>query len=213
MEYIHIRSLEKFHPGYKDRELKWAKIYFGMVQGDPDCELIENEIDWGRLVKMILLELEAKRPLPNIDRYWEKKGFDIKTRPMSLTIQMLHNFVEVVTQLSKECVLDKEVEVDKEVEKSYVTTVFNSWNERMPWQINTITKSRLKHLRERLKEKQFIDNFHTILTKILESDFLSGRKPSKDHPNFRADFDWIIKNETNYIKVLEDKYAKREVAL
>ena len=98
MEYIHVRSLEKYHPGYKDRTLQWAKIYFKMVQGDPDCELIGNEIDWGRLIKLILLELQAKTPLPNIDKYWIKKGFDIKKRQMSLTIQMLHNFLDIVTE-------------------------------------------------------------------------------------------------------------------
>jgi hypothetical protein len=96
MQYVHIRSLEKYHPKYKDRTLQWAKIYFQMAQGDPDCDLIDNEIDWGRLIKLILLELQAKTPLPNVDSYWLKKGFDIKKRPMSLTLQMLHNFIEPV---------------------------------------------------------------------------------------------------------------------
>jgi hypothetical protein len=95
MEYIHVRNLEKYHPGYKDRTLQWAKIYFRMAQGDPDCDMIMNELDWGRLVKIILLELQAKQPLPNNDEYWTRKGFDIKTRKMSLTLQMLQNFVVV----------------------------------------------------------------------------------------------------------------------
>ena len=47
MQYIHIRSLEKYHPGYKDRTLQWAKIHFKMVQGDPDCEMITNEMSKG----------------------------------------------------------------------------------------------------------------------------------------------------------------------
>ena len=98
MDYIHVRNLEKFHPGYKDRTLQWAKIYFKMVQGDPDCELIENEIDWARLVKFILLELQAQKPIPLDNRYLRKKGFDLKKRPISLTLQMLHNFVTIVTE-------------------------------------------------------------------------------------------------------------------
>jgi hypothetical protein len=72
-----------------------------MVQGDPDCELITDEIDWARLVKIILLELQARRPLPNDDGYWAKKGFDLKKRPMSLTLKMLHNFIEVVTEFQE----------------------------------------------------------------------------------------------------------------
>ena len=96
MRYIHIRNLEKYHPGYKDRTLQWAKIYFRMVQGDPDCELIKDEIDWARLLKIILLELEAQKPLPDVPEYWTRKGFNLRKRSMSLTIQVLHNFIEVL---------------------------------------------------------------------------------------------------------------------
>ncbi len=97
MEYVHIKNLEKYHPGYKDRELKWAKLWFTMAQGDPEFELIKDEIDKWRFAAMICLELESKKPLPNIDEYWVKK-FDIKKRPMSLTLQMLHNFIDIDTQ-------------------------------------------------------------------------------------------------------------------
>ena len=110
MKYVHIRSLEKYHPGYKDRSLQWAKIHFRMVQGDPDCDLIENEVDWARLIKMILLELQAQQPLPNSDAYWTRKGFDIKKRPMSLTLKMLHNFIEECENPLRR--VDKEVDKD-----------------------------------------------------------------------------------------------------
>ena len=43
--FIHVINLEKYHPSYKDRTLVWAKIYFNMIQGDPDCEMIESETD------------------------------------------------------------------------------------------------------------------------------------------------------------------------
>src|SRR3990167_1572003 len=95
MQYIHIKNLEKYHPGYKDRSLKWAKIMFNMVQGDPDCEMITNEVDWARLIKFILLELQAKRPIPLDSDYLKKKGFDLKKRPITLTLDMLQNFVEI----------------------------------------------------------------------------------------------------------------------
>jgi len=117
VEFVHIRNLEKFHPGYKDRELLWAKIYFGLVQGDPEFELIEEEIDKWRFVAMICLELKAKTPLPNQAKYWRSKGFNLRKRPMSLTLRMLHNFIESVTQDGKLCGTDKEEEEDKEEKK------------------------------------------------------------------------------------------------
>src|SRR3990167_349475 len=83
------------------------------------------------------------------------------------------------------------------------------WNEKMIWKIRNITKERRIHLLERIKEPSFKDDYNILLQKILDSDFLSGRKPSKEHPNFKADFDWIIKNSTNYVKILEGKYDNK----
>lgn len=101
VQYVHVKNLEKYHPGYKDRTLQWAKIYINMACGDSDTELIENEIDWARLIKIILLELRNKKPLPNSEVFWIRKGFNLKNRPMSLTLQMLHNFLDVVTETEK----------------------------------------------------------------------------------------------------------------
>ena len=114
-KFIHIRNLEKYHPGYRDRELKWAKIYFNTIQGDPETEML-CEIDRGRFISFILLELQAKKPIPVSDDYFIRKGFDIKNRPMSLTLNMLQNFIDVVTELSEDCGLDKSrVEEEKNI--------------------------------------------------------------------------------------------------
>ena len=80
----------------------------------------------------------------------------------------------------------------------------------MPWKIKELTGTRLKDLRLRLKTPSFKDNFALLLDKILASDFLVGKKPSQGHSNFKADFDWLIKNDTNYIKILEGKYDQKK---
>ncbi|HDY68733.1 MAG TPA: hypothetical protein ENH85_13210 [Candidatus Scalindua sp.] len=125
LKYIHVKNLEKFHPGYKDRTLTWAKINFNMVQGDPDCELITNETDWGRLIKFILLELQAKKPIPLDEGYLKKKNFNPKNRPISKTLQVLHNFIDIVTEdgtpvteEKKSCVLYKR---RKDIDSNSVT--------------------------------------------------------------------------------------------
>lgn len=125
MQFIHVKNLETFHPGYKDRQLVWAKIYFDMVQGDPEFELIENEVDKWRFVGLICLELRAQKPLPNDDKYW-KKYFDIKKRPMSMTLNMLQKFLESVTEDENSCSVDKEEDKEKSrVEERYVTVAEN----------------------------------------------------------------------------------------
>lgn len=119
MKYIHVKNLEHFHPGYRDRKLQWAKIYFTMIQGDPETEML-HEIDRARLVSFILLELEAQQPIPLDKDYFLRKGFDLKIRPISVTIKLLHNFIELVDDKSKTCVIEKSKRrVDKE--STYVT--------------------------------------------------------------------------------------------
>ena len=124
MDYIHIKNLDKYHPGYKDRDLKWAKIYFKIITGDPEFELIRSEIDKWRFIAMICLELHARGPLPNSEDYW-KSRFDTKKRKMSLTLQMLQRFLEVVTNSGETCNRDtrnrdtcnRDIEEDKDKDK------------------------------------------------------------------------------------------------
>ena len=107
LSFIHVKNIEKFHPGYKDRKLHWMKMYFDMVQGDPEFEMIESEIDKWRFICIVVLELQAQKPLPVDDEYFRRKGFDTKKRPISLTLKMLHNFLDTVTQLSKVCAIEE----------------------------------------------------------------------------------------------------------
>jgi hypothetical protein len=213
MEYIHVRNLEKFHPGYRDRKLQWAKIYFDMVQGDPDCELITDEIDFARLIKIIILELRAQKPLPLDDRFFHMKGFDLKKRSIRKTLDMLHNFVDVCKEPLRNRNVEKEKEEEKEEEKekdsfftNFVTAAHNSWNDFSKSnpslsQINEITPKRRQHLKQRYQQTSFRD-FQAILRAISEQPFLTG----KNDRNWRVSFDWLIMNDTNYVKVLERKY-------
>lgn len=213
MEYIHVRNLEKYHPGYKDRQLSWAKIFINMADGDPDMEMVTNEIDWARLIKMILLELRAKKPLPNDNGYWLKKGFDLKKRPMSLTLKMLHSFLEVryesVTQSREEKKRkeeSREEENSKVVYHNFEAAIVSSWNklsERHPSipKVREVTPKRRTALKQRFTQKTFLD-FPEVLKAIEEQPFLLG----KNDRNWTVSFDWIIHNDTNYVKVLERKY-------
>jgi hypothetical protein len=106
MQTVHIKNLEDFNPGYKDRELIWCKIYFAMINANPEFEML-CEIDKWRFVAFIMLELQTKKPVPVDSDYLTRKGFDLKKRHISLTLQMLHNSIEVcnggVTEVLKVC--------------------------------------------------------------------------------------------------------------
>lgn len=207
MEYIHIKNLEKYHPGYKDRPFQWAKISISMIQGDPDCELITNETDWARLIKFILLELKAKQPIPLDPVYLTRKGFDLKARPISLTINALQHFIETVTLPLRE---SNENVMQSRVEKSRVdlglTPLAKLWNEvcvSLP-EVREITDKRRKHEKARLLKKP-IDQWRLIFERIEASDFCRGDSDS----GWKATFDWVIKSDDPAVKVLEGKYDSR----
>ncbi|MDR2426450.1 MAG: replication protein [Endomicrobium sp.] len=81
---------------------------------------------------------------------------------------------------------------------------FTKWNEFAKINnlssVSKLTTSRKDKLSARLKEKEF--NFDNILTAIVKQPFLLGQNNRK----WKVDFDWIIKNDNNYTKILEEKY-------
>lgn len=107
MQYIHVKNLEKYHPGYKDRTMIWCKVYFTMMNGDAEFEMID-EIDQMRFIKFIMLEIQTRKPVPADMDYLVRKGFNAKKRPLKNTLESLKNYIQVtetedVTELVASC--------------------------------------------------------------------------------------------------------------
>ena len=218
-QFIHVKNLEKYHPGYHDRDLIWCKLYFSIINGDPEFEML-CEIDQWRFIKLIMLELQTKKPIPVDEIYLSRKGFDFKKRSMLLTLQMLHSFIEIcnapVTQEGKSLCIEKsnvreEVNVREDIYVDFEKSTINLWNlfcEKHPFlsKITTITDSRRKSLKARFAQNTFKD-FPALLAAIEDQPFLlNGNPDSKDHKNWKISFDWLIRNDINHVKVLEKKY-------
>jgi len=71
---------------------------------------------------------------------------------------------------------------------------------------NIRTDHRVKKLQARWKEPLFKQHWREVFDKAAQIPFM--RHGTQTHPNFRGDFDWLIKNNTNYVKVLEGRYAQ-----
>jgi len=105
---------------------------------------------------------------------------------------------------------DTNKNVKNEKNDNNSTTCMDKWNNCFPNnKIHSLTSTRKKHLAVRLQEKLFVDNFDLLLEKIARNDWLMGKTPSPKHPNFKATFDWIIKNDTYYVKILEGAYDQK----
>lgn len=97
---------------------------------------------------------------------------------------------------------DKEKEKDKDKIKEEEEEFFNFWNSQN-WDLPKVSKlnaDRKTKIRARLKEAP-LSVWKEAMVAIYGSDFLLGKKTS-----WRADFDWLIANETNRLKIIEGKY-------
>lgn len=85
------------------------------------------------------------------------------------------------------------------------------WNSTVP---NTLSRSTIPVSRKRrdmiatrLKEPFWASNYTEAFQKIAKSDFCNGKAVNSN--GWRADFEWIIKNDNNIHKVMEGKYDNK----
>ncbi len=62
--------------------------------------------------------------------------------------------------------------------------------------------NRYKHLKARWKEHPNLDEWKELVQKIAASDFLKGHNSK----NWVVNFDWVLKSEGNFLKVIEGNY-------
>jgi len=94
-----------------------------------------------------------------------------------------------------------------EIAAHYNETVRRHADDRRGRLMDIRTDRRLKHLRARWQEELFRQHWRKVFDLAAEIPFM--RRGSRTHPNFRGDFDWLIANDTNYVKVLEGRYTNR----
>lgn len=82
--------------------------------------------------------------------------------------------------------------------------VTNTWNEFSEQnnltKIRAITETRKKKYRTRISEGFILEE---IVDKIKNSNFLLGIGDGK----WNITFDWLVENDTNWVKVMEDRYS------
>jgi len=102
---------------------------------------------------------------------------------------------------------DKEVKKDK---KGPLKAFFDLWASKgnLP-AIQNFPRSRQDKFRRRMQERLFADHWREIIGKLSDSAFCTGTNDR----GWRADVDWLLKNDANYVKVLEGKYDKTKADL
>lgn len=101
---------------------------------------------------------------------------------------------------------EKEKEEEKENICEQIQQVYEMYNKicvNLPT-ASKLNEDRKKKIKERLKHIT-ISDFKKIFTISNKSDFLTGKTS-----NWKANLDWLIKNDKNYLKVLEGNYNNKE---
>ena len=86
-----------------------------------------------------------------------------------------------------------------------IKNLYNNICKSLPT-VRKITDGRRRHIKARWKEEKSLATFEEVFKKAECSSFLTG----DNDRNWKADFDWIIKNDTNFNKVLENKYNEKK---
>ena len=114
-----------------------------------------------------------------------------------------------VTACNTEKEKEKEIEIDKEKENKKSTdyqAIVNAYNETcvsFP-AVQKLSEGRKKAIKARMNSGYTQEDFTTLFRKAQESDFLKG----KNDRNWRATFDWLIK-DNNMAKVLDGNYDNK----
>jgi len=152
-------------------------------KGYLDREIIRDEKKRVKKRKLYIGNLFKK----NLNRYKENKGEGIKKNLKGNTTRFN------TTSNNK----DRE-----EVPYKKIADLYNSIAEKLP-NIRKVNDQRKRHLKARWNEEGNIDVFEEVFTIAENTPFLTG----DNDRNWTADFDWLIKNNSNFNKVLEGKYG------
>lgn len=210
MKYIHIRNLEKYQPGYKDRKLYWVKIYSDMIIGDENCESL-SEIGWSRLVKLIVMETTRQKPTPIERRFLSGRGFDLDLYPIDVTLNELNHFIQIidenesqpieninVTETSQKCNENVEISL-RRVDKSRVDKSIY-----MP--SNYFKKPNLEDLKALFREKGFPAEAEKFFDYYESNGWRVGKNPMRKWQSAVAN--WIRQSKS--FGTLESKPKERK---
>lgn len=82
------------------------------------------------------------------------------------------------------------------------------WNEHCGSlsKISSLSDKRRAKLKTRIAEGLNLDKFLELVKSCAKTPFLRG----ENDRNWKADFDWLVENQDNGLKILENKYGKSE---
>lgn len=107
----------------------------------------------------------------------------------------------------KEERVDEPPDVKNDIDFTTIVNLYHTICKSYP-RVTKLTEKRKTKMRVRLKEMKADTELLTeIFRRMEESKFMQG----DNRRGWKADFDWVFENESNWVKILEGKYDNRAV--
>ncbi len=108
-----------------------------------------------------------------------------------------------INNISKEILPNPSPDKNKNTPYQEIVNLFNTTCTSLP-KARELSAKRKEKIKVRFKEKPNLNFWSEIFKKVESSDFLCGRSGS-----WKCGFDWIFKNNENYIKIMEGNYDNK----
>ena len=140
-----------------------------------------------------------------LNKIKENNNKDIVINTLGKELPIESDSADIVLEdselVSIELKCDKEKSSEKrEINYQKIVDIFHSLCPSLP-KVRDLTSTRKQQIKSRVSEMGTPEKMYEVFKKIEASDFLSGRQGS-----FKASFDWVFKNNNNWLKAIEGNY-------
>lgn len=234
---IDIINFEKYNPRKDYKTKEWFRLESMFFKDEKFFEITDLELSI--FLKLVGLRQNTQKIITFEKLDWLCKQIDANIKTIDATLKSinarkliyynynidpirdnitLHN--TVTNELRSEPIESDRIrtdltETEKEKPKIDFEEYVEFWNlcicqETGKGQVLKLSKSRKDKLMLRIKEGLTMDILKSIREKINESDFLRGKKINPNGKTWCITFDWLIENDKNWLKVIENRYSNKK---
>ena len=189
-------------------KIEYAQLLFGRFKAEEELGIDGSTIyKWLKKMEemtMILIQSNSHYSIITICNFELYQGVD----DIEVTTEEQPSNSRVTTE-EQPSNTPKKVKKEEESKETTIPydEIFVSYNKICGVKLSKVLKlsnSRKAKIKTRFEEIKSLEGFIELFNKVILIPFCCG----DNDRNWSADFDWLIENDTNWVKVMEGKYLK-----
>jgi len=198
-----------------NRELNSVRLALNTFEGFGMVEIEDNEVitisNWDKHQNIEGMDKIREQNRLRQQKHREKKKNLLECNVISRD----SNAIEVDKELDKEREGEKELEIDNTIVETKVSQIpyqqivasYNSILGGTLSKVVSITNTRKQKIKVRWNNDiKTINDWEFLFNKVANTPFLLG----DNNNGWKCGFDWLVKNDSNFLKVLEGNYDKQD---